>query len=531
MRVVSVLNKLKMYSFRLFLNLTFLLFSNNFLLAQENSNIIRQDSIFVNNELVGLVGKFSTGIFIDKNSMKRFRIDRDKFDLKWYKVDEYVLREKLIIDRRSNSIFNPDSSLLAELRSANEKGLIITLYSVDADKEFIKYTLQKSGFLPDVQLRFEIPDEIQEEYFRNKRIEQDSIAAAQARIRAEQSRIKAEAEKNRIERFYATLTERLSQELDPIEGVYKSIDQGESFEYDIAILKSLSNEREYISLVLESTDPSFTVGSGVFTFTKTAGPSVYFVSYQNKAGQQFENKTATFDGVLLSMGVKSFVKMYPSENESRKYNEINPLFDWESSGSGALINKDGYIVTNNHVVTGADKIRIAFQNDSIDYNAVIISQNEAADVAVLQIVDNRFKSEITPVSWSTDFNLGQKVFTLGYPISNKMSNNVKVVDGIVSGETGVGGNSMYFQTTLPVWYGNSGGPCFNSKGEIVGLATQILWDRGEKVDNVAYITKTENIFNLGKEIIIKGESDGEEKNLEQLIEQLIPYSVFIKVNY
>jgi len=295
-------------------------------------------------------------------------------------------------------------------------------------------------------------------------------------------------------------------------------------------LKSLDAD-EYVGLVLQSTDTALRTGYSIFTFTPTAQENLFFVSYQNKGGKSFENKTAQLDGAVLNMGLKSFIKMFPSNQDSREFNEINPLFDWESSGSGALINKGGYIVTNNHVITGANKIRIAFQKDSIDYDAVIISQNEAADVAVLQIVDDRFKSEITPVSWSTDFNLGQKVFTLGYPISNKMSNNVKVVDGIVSGETGVGGNPMYFQTTLPVWYGNSGGPCFNSKGEIVGLATQILWDRGEKVDNVAYITKTENIFNLGKEIIIKGESDGEEKNLEQLIEQLIPYSVFIKVNY
>lgn len=327
------------------------------------------------------------------------------------------------------------------------------------------------------------------------------------------------------------LTARLSQDLDPIEGVYKSIDQGESYEYDIAILKSPSNSREYISLVLSSTDPAMTIGSGIFTFTKTAGKDVYFVSYQNKAGEQFENKTAVFDGVILGMGVKSFVKMFPSEGESNKYNEINPLYDWESSGSGVLINNKGYIVTNNHVISDAKKIRIAFQNDSLDYNAIIISQNEQTDVAILRIEDKRFYSNLIPVSWNINYNLGQKVFTLGYPISSKMSNNVKVVDGIVSGTNGRSGDPMFFQTTLPVWYGNSGGPCFNSKGEILGLATQILWDRGEKVDNVVYITKTENIFDLGKELIEKGENDGEDKNLEQLIEQLIPYSVFIKVNY
>ena len=80
--------------------------------------------------------------------------------------------------------------------------------------------------------------------------------------------------------------------------------------------------------------------------------------------------------------------------------------------------------------------------------------------------DSRFKSVVKPIKWNSSVSLGEKVFTLGYPISNKMSDNVKVVDGIVSGLNGREGNKAFFQTTLPVWYGNSGGPCFNSKGEI-----------------------------------------------------------------
>lgn len=115
-----------------------------------------------------------------------------------------------------------------------------------------------------------------------------------------------------------------------------------------------------------------------------------------------------------------------------------------------------------------------------------------------------------------------------------MSNNIKVVDGIVSGMNGKNGVKKNFQTTLPVWYGNSGGPCFNDKGEILGLATQILIDREKKVENVAYVTKSQNILTLSGDLVDK--KNIENKNLksipfEDLIEKLIPYSVFIKVNY
>ena len=226
--------------------------------------------------------------------------------------------------------------------------------------------------------------------------------------------------------------------------------------------------------------------------------------------------------------------MFPAKGENRSYLEINTMVDWQRSGSGVLINNKGFIATNNHVVKNAKKIRISFQNDTTNYEADIISQNEKNDVAIIQIIDKRFVSNLKPINWNNSISLGEKVFTLGYPISNKMSDNVKVVDGIVSGLNGKGGDDSFFQTTLPVWYGNSGGPCFNSKGEIIGLATQILWDQGEKVDNVAYITKTSNILKLSNNIIISKNIQNNNLNsikFENLIENLIPYSTFIKINF
>jgi len=355
--------------------------------------------------------------------------------------------------------------------------------------------------------------------------------------RQQEALIKRQQElKNRqkIERFYAQVYDRLRRDLDNIEGIYKSIDKGEDYEYDIVILKSYENNREYVGLLLSTTDSDLLIGGKLFTFEKTAQANLFFGKYKTKDGTSYENKTASLNGAILKMGVKSFIKMFPAEGETRKYIEINPLVDWQSSGSGVLINNKGFIATNNHVIKGAKKVRISFQNDSVDYEAKIISQNEENDVAIVQITDLRFKSDVKPVKWNSSVSLGEKVFTLGYPISEKMSDNVKVVDGIVSGLNGRDGSKPFFQTTLPVWYGNSGGPCFNSKGEILGLATQILWDKGQKVDNVAYITKTSNVLSLANNIITKetiSSSGLNEIEFQKLIKKLIPYSAFIKVNY
>ena len=394
-------------------------------------------------------------------------------------------------------------------------------YTKEVKKEYLKYKIDGTIFTSNGI-----------KYFVIDKLNNSVLFKVDARESAKERRMKSE--KQRIERFYAQVYDKLGGVLDNIEGIYKSVDLGESFEYDIAIFKSYENNREYVGLILSTTDYDLSIGGKIFTFEKTAQKNLFFGKYITKSGAKYENKTATLDGAILKMGVKSFIKMFPAEGETRQYREINPLVDWQSSGSGVLINNKGFIATNNHVIKGAKKIRISFQNDSVDYEAKIISQNEENDVAIIQITDSRFKSAVKPVKWNSSVSLGEKVFTLGYPISNKMSDNVKVVDGIVSGLNGREGNKAFFQTTLPVWYGNSGGPCFNSKGEILGLATQILWDKGEKVDNVAYITKTSNVISLANSIITKENisSTGlNEVELQNLIQKLIPYSAFIKVNY
>lgn len=337
--------------------------------------------------------------------------------------------------------------------------------------------------------------------------------------------------RQRIERFYAQVLNKLKEDLDPIEGVYKSVDLGERYEYDVCIFKT--SNREYQGLILKSTDRDLNIGDELFTFQKTAQENLFFAKYRTKDGISYENKKAVLEGAMLTMGIKSFIKMYPVDGEKRSYNEINPSVDWESSGSGVLLNKFGFIATNNHVIKGAKTIRVVFQNDHLEYYAKIISQNEENDVAIIQIDDEDFNSQLVPPKFANEIKLGQDVFTLGYPISDKMSENVKVVDGIISGTTGKEGNKNYFQTTLPVWYGNSGGPCFNKKGEILGLATQIVYDKGVKVENVAYITKSNNILKLAGPLLNKSKesTNNEDLNLEQLVEKLVPYSTFIKVNY
>ena len=504
----------------------FLLFS--FLFQSYSQKLeIKNDSILKNSNCLGIIksqnGKkiafFENYRVLDSNCSWVRSFDAD---IKKCKVDKYILTPLLFFNNLTKEVTRNDLMVGNYKVQINDGGLpimYITIFSSELKIEYVRYCAKKS-FPSNVtfKIKFDYSRERQMRIERNKLIARNKIIQ----------------EKQRIERFYAQVYDKLNGDLDNIEGIYKSIDQGESYEYDIAIFKSYENNREYVGLILSTTDKDLSVGGKIFTFEKTAQANLFFGKYQTKGGTSYENKTASLNGAILKMGVKSFIKMFPAEGETRQYREINPMVDWQSSGSGVLINNNGFIATNNHVIKGAKKIRISFQNDTLEYEAKIISQNEENDVAIVQISDSRFKSAIKPIKWNSSVSLGEKVFTLGYPISNKMSDNVKVVDGIVSGLNGREGNKAFFQTTLPVWYGNSGGPCFNSKGEILGLATQILWDKGEKVDNVAYITKTSNVLSLANTIITKENisSPGlNEVELQNLIKKLIPYSAFIKVNY
>jgi S1-C subfamily serine protease len=506
---------------------------------------IKNDTIFVGNKAIGLkvVSKKKKIAFLkleeDKLKFQNFLLaSQDINKVMW---DPYLFDDLLVFNISEGKVEfkNLVVGSLSFTIEHNLRLLSIIIFKSSISRPFVKYCVKKSDLKYQYKIDYDLTRE--RELIAAERRERE---AERREREAEMEAAKIRRERQRIDRFYAQILDILEGKLDQIEGVYKSIDQGEGDDYDIVIVKSNNkrsnnNSTDYTAMTLSSTNKVNIVGSDLFSIKKTAQKNLFFVEYNTTKGEFVENKTATLNGAMLVMGIKSFIKMYPVEGEKKRYQEINPMVDWESSGSGVLINSSGYLATNNHVIKGAKSIRVAFQNDNIDYNASVISQNEINDVAIIKIVDERFSKKLEPINWNTDYKLGQKVFTLGYPISHKMSDNVKVVDGIVSGINGRDGIKTFFQTTLPVWYGNSGGPCFNDKGEILGLATQILFDREAKVDNVAYITKSQNILSLSgdlidQENIVKNDGIKEDANsygLEELIEKLVPYSAFIKVNY
>lgn len=133
-----------------------------------------------------------------------------------------------------------------------------------------------------------------------------------------------------------------------------------------------------------------------------------------------------------------------------------------AQGSGAIINADGYIVTNVHVIQGASAIK-AVANSGKTYNAAVIGIDEATDIALLKINTGSLK----PLNFgdSAGVKVGEKVLAAGNPAGLGFT----VTEGIVSAFRRFENNIRYIQTDVPINPGNSGGPLINARGEIVGI--------------------------------------------------------------
>ena len=143
----------------------------------------------------------------------------------------------------------------------------------------------------------------------------------------------------------------------------------------------------------------------------------------------------------------------------------------QGAGSGFIISKDGYIVTNNHVVEGATEVIVTLANKK-EYTAKIIGRDPKTDVAVVKI-EPKEALTVASLGDSDQLRVGEWVVAVGNPFG--LSNTV--TKGIVSAKNrviGAGPYDDFIQTDAPINPGNSGGPLFNLKGEVVGINTAIV---------------------------------------------------------
>lgn len=187
--------------------------------------------------------------------------------------------------------------------------------------------------------------------------------------------------------------------------------------------------------------------------------------------------------------------MFPSVN-----NETSPT-QVKTTGSGFFISPDGHVATNAHVISGGKSISISVSNEigTLKYSAKVVLSDVKNDIAILKIDDTKFKPLTNiPYSLGEKADAGENVFTIGYPLNDIMGNNYKVTNGIISSKTGIGDDVRFYQISVPLQPGNSGGPLFNYQGNIIGITTSRLNSKsvGTRIENVNYAIKSSYLLTL-----------------------------------
>ena len=295
-----------------------------------------------------------------------------------------------------------------------------------------------------------------------------------------------------------------SNKLETIEGIYKSYQSDNLANYRIGIIKK--NDM-FKAIILESDLVQWKPGEVKAIFEQSSMRGIYSVKWYLANKTPYETFSSMDNEALLTIELKDpktgekrldkFIKMFPATIGSGNFKKDNS----KASGSGFFISEDGIIGTNAHVIENTTNIEITVSNEIglFTYKAKVLLTDDKNDVALLKVDDDKFKGlSSIPYGFSEASDVGSTVFTIGYPLNDVMGSNYKVTDGIISSNSGIADDVRYYQITVPLQPGNSGGPLFNKSGNIIGITSSRLNSNsvGTKIENVNYAIKASYLLNL-----------------------------------
>jgi serine protease Do len=214
--------------------------------------------------------------------------------------------------------------------------------------------------------------------------------------------------------------------------------------------------------------------AGAIDFTAastSATPAVVHIKTKTKSRQVTNN---------LPRGRNPFSDLFGDGFEDFFGPRSQTIPEQRASGSGVLISNDGYIVTNNHVIDGADEVDVTLTNKHT-YKGTVIGSDPSSDIAVVKIDGKNFPYLV--YGSSDDVRLGQWVLAVGYPLTL----DVTVTAGIISAKARTIGINRrqsenpiesFLQTDAAVNPGNSGGALINTDGQLIGINSAIASPTG-----------------------------------------------------
>ena len=168
-------------------------------------------------------------------------------------------------------------------------------------------------------------------------------------------------------------------------------------------------------------------------------------------------------------------------------------------GSGVLISADGKVMTAAHVVQTADEVKVEFQSGEV-IPARVVTSEPAADVALLQLEHVPPKTVVVPLGDSDQAEVGDEVFVVGAPVGMSHTLTVGHISARRNPNNFFNGmsRSEFFQTDAAINEGNSGGPMFNMRGEVIGIVSHIV-SRSGGFEGLGFVVTS----NLARKLLLE----------------------------
>lgn len=234
---------------------------------------------------------------------------------------------------------------------------------------------------------------------------------------------------------------------------------------------------------------------------ESASPSALPVSNTALYGTNADFTEAAEKTVHAVVHVKNVAKFGPRKSVWENYERGNDGKAIQGAGSGVIITPDGYIVTNNHVISGANEIQVTLNNNKT-YNAEVIGTDPKADIALIKVDGENL--DYIPFGNSNNIKIGEWVLAVGNPFNLTST----VTAGIVSAKArdlnvGDGTPQSFVQTDAAINPGNSGGALVNINGELIGINTAITSLTGSYV-GYGFAVPSNNVRKIVEDIMEYG---------------------------
>ena len=176
----------------------------------------------------------------------------------------------------------------------------------------------------------------------------------------------------------------------------------------------------------------------------------------------------------------------------------------QGAGSGVIYSKDGYIITNNHVIEGASTIKVTLYDGS-SYDATLVASDEQTDLAVIKID----KTDLTPVAIGNmdGLSVGDLVVAIGNPLGTLSGTATEGIISALEREITLDGKTMtLIQTSASINPGNSGGGLFDQHGNLIGIV--VAKSSGSDVEGLGFAIPCDKVSNVVKSLIENGYVEG-----------------------